>query len=187
MVAAFEQYLKEAVSEALESINTAAPKCDFDRLPESIRVSVVYASLEAAMRGDHATARLTRAERLPDVLAAVARIHRRVIDASTVAQTAGNPTSEQVKSIFKSIGLTQVLNNVKRAFDARWGGPTATTFIPDTLDSIVRRRHTVAHTASALNVTRVDLAEGHRFLGTLVGVVDAALDRHAARVIAAAQ
>ena len=44
MVAAFEQYLKEAIGESLDSINSAVPPCEFDRLPEAIRVSVVYTS-----------------------------------------------------------------------------------------------------------------------------------------------
>lgn len=48
------------------------------------------------------------------------------------------------------------------------GKPVAHTFVSDKLDEIVRRRRSVAHTASALDVSRADIRESVRFLRTLV-------------------
>lgn len=187
LVAAFEQYVKEALSEALDSINTASPICTFSKLPPAMQVASVFSSLDLAMRGDYTSKGLNKIDRLPDVLAAVAHVHRRTIAGDAVAQTGGNPNSERVKSLYRSTGIPNVLASVKRSFDVAWGTPTASTFIPDTLNNIVLRRHVVAHSASALSITRLDLAEGQRFIACLVGVLDQALDRHIDRVVAKAQ
>jgi len=186
-VAAFENYLREAISLALDNVNSSNPPCEFQKLPATLQTTSIYATLELAMQGRYETTRRKRHERILDIQAAAQRVQSGRLDGAAIANTGGNPNSELVKSLFKSIGVPNVLANVKRAFDAKWGGVTAQTFIPDTLDSVVRRRHVVAHTASALAITRIDLADGRRFVVCLSEVLDAALDRHISRVIAAAQ
>jgi len=187
MVAAFENYVKESVTEALESINTAQPPCVYSRLPPILQTEAVWSGLELAMKGRPGSAKADRSGRLPEVLVAIDRIRKRELIADAVARTAGNPDSACLKAIFKTLNYRTPFRNIKSSFDAEWGQPTATTFIEDTLDIIVARRHVVAHTASILNTSRADLNRWHRFLEILVQVLDVALDRHLARIVVSAQ
>lgn len=187
VVAALESYLKESIAEVLDRINNANPPCDFAKLPIDIQTRAVYTGLYAAMKPKPWDPIQDHQLRLPGVLLAVQRINKREIMSSEIADTAGNPNSAQVKSIFKIVGLPAVFSNVKPGFDAMWGTPTATTFIQNMLDTVVRMRHTVAHTASIRSISRTDIANWHRFLNTFVTVIDAALERHIARIISRAQ
>ena len=187
MVAAFENYLKESIGEVLNRLNTASPPCQFTKLPIALQAQAVYTGLESAMKAKSWDPVKDRIRRLPGVLVAVRRIHAGELMADAVANTAGNPSSDQVKAIFKLIDYPAVFPNSKSAFDKAWGTPTATTFLEDTLNTIVGRRHVVAHTASILSTSRWDLTEWHRFLNVFVTVLDAILERHISRVIIRAQ
>ena len=187
MVAAFEQYLKGAITEIVDRVNAASPPCDFDKLPNDLRVAVVYSSLDRAMKGSVGEGGKPKVERLPDVLTAISALQQRRVDGSAVAQTGGNPNPDTVKSMFKAVGISNVLAQAKRSFDALWGTSTASTFLVDQLTIVVNRRHLVAHTASALSVTTGDLVNGHRYLNVLVSVLDGILERHSQRIIATAQ
>lgn len=187
MVAAFENYLKEAIAEIFERVNTANPPCQFSKLPLPLQTQAVYTGLGAAMVAKPWDQLKDKQLRLPRVLDAVNRIGRGEILSQEIADTAGNPSSVQVKSMFKIIGLPAIFSNIKPAFDAAWGSPTAQTFIADNLDAVVQRRHVVAHTASVLATSRMDLHDWQRFLLCFVSQVDAALERHITRVIANAQ
>lgn len=187
MVGAFEQYLKESIAEILDRVNHASPPCDFDKLPLDLRTNTVYTALEAAMRAKAWDPLKAKSARLPGVLVTIDRLNRREMLSAEVANTAGNPDANQVRAIFKVIGLPSVFTNIKAGFDGAWGSPTASTYLEDTLNAIVQRRHVVAHTASVLAISRHDLSTWHTFMDTLVLQIDAALERHIKRVIARAQ
>lgn len=187
MVAAFENYLKEAIAEIFERVNTANPRCNFSKLPLELQTQAVYAGLAAAMTAKSWDPLKEKQLRLPMVLTAVNRISRGEILSQEIAETAGNPNAAQVKVIFKTVGLNAIFTNIKPGFDAAWGSPTAQTFITDNLDAVVQRRHVVAHTASILSTSRTDLHNWQRFLNCCVSQLDAALERHIRRVISRAQ
>lgn len=187
MVAAFENYLKEAVAEIFERVNTASPPCQFSKLPLQLQTQAVYTGLAAAMTAKPWDQLKEKHLRLPGVLVAVTRISRGEILSQEIAETAGNPNSAQVKSVFKTVGLPAIFSYIKPGFDVAWGSPTAQTFIADNLDAVVQRRHVIAHTASILSTSRTDLHDWQRFLNCFVSQLDAALERHIARVIAKAQ
>lgn len=187
MVAAFEQYLKAGIAEGVDSINAANPPCQFAKFPAAFKVNAVFSALEFATSGRRTGRDSTKQQRLPDVLTTVRRLHVREVDGEALGQTNGNPNSERVVALFKAIGYERLWTRIKPSFDKAWGAPTAVTFVPDTLNAIVARRHVVAHTASALAIARSDLAAGQRFLEVLVSVLDPLLDRHVQRLIAQAQ
>lgn len=187
LVAALESYVKDSVAEVLESINTASPPCDFSKLPPEIQMRAVYSGLEAAMKPKAWDPIQERQKRLPGVLIAVDRIHRREVLSAEIAQTAGNPNAAQLRSIYKIVGLNAIFAFVKDRFDKDWGTPTASTFIPDTLDKIVQMRHDVAHTASLHSIARTDILNWHKFMNSLVRVLDGTLERQIGRIIQRAQ
>jgi hypothetical protein len=187
MVGGFERYLKAVVEELLNSISHAEPPCRIEKLPSLLRAEATYRSLEIAMKGLPWESTRTREQRLPDVLAAAERIANKEISGHEVAQTAGNPKSDQVKSICKVLDYAAVFSNIEASFTRRWGSPVAKTFVRDQLDIIVERRHSVAHTASILTTSRGDIVTWTRFMQSLVDTFDDALKRHVGRIIARAQ
>ncbi|MCW3493888.1 HEPN domain-containing protein [Microbacterium sp. SSM24] len=182
MVGAFEHYLKQSTSELLDSLNRATPPVVFSKLPLDLQAQAVYTGLESAMKAKSWDPIKDRTARLPGVIAAAAAVHSGVLLSADIANTAGNPNPEQLRSIYKVLGYPGVFAKIKSAFDREWGGPTASTFIEDTLDTVVSRRHAVAHTASILNISRTDLNQWHGFLNALVTVLDDTLTRHVKRI-----
>ncbi|MEO9247471.1 HEPN domain-containing protein [Citricoccus nitrophenolicus] len=187
MVAAFENYLKASVAESLNRINAAQPSCDFSKLPVELQAQAVWTGLDYAMKRRPGDLADERAHRLPRVLSAARRISSGELISDAVAQTSGNPKSGTVKAIYKNVGYSRTFSNIRPAFERSWGQGEATTFIEDTLDTIVDKRHVVAHTASITTISRSDLGTWHRFLDVLAPVLDAAVERHVTRLIAQAQ
>ena len=187
MVGGFERYLKAMVEELLNSITQAEPSCEVEKLPPLLRTEATFRALEVAMKGLPWEPTRTREARLPDVLTAARRIANNEIAGREVAQTAGNPTSDQVKSICKILDYGPVFNHIDSSFSRRWGSPVAKTFVRDQLDIIVDRRHSVAHTASILTTSRSDIATWTRFMQILVETLDEALERHVRRIISRAR
>jgi len=185
-VATFENYLREAVQEAMDRINSHVPTCDFSKLPPELQVASTFQGLDQAMRGPKGSPGLTKFDRLADVQSATTRVVNGQVLGDAIAMTRGNPNSGVVTEIFKSVGSRRVFRSIKTAFESEWGSPTSETFIPDKLDEIVSRRHKVAHTASVLTITREDLAEGIRYVSALSKALDAHLVGHTTRLIRAA-
>lgn len=174
MVAAFENYLKKTISEHLREL-TVHPKASFDKLPERMRVNCVFWTLENAMKGPPSRDKVTR---LPDVEKACQLVLAQTINPDSFADTRSNPNSKNVRSMFTEIGLDNIFQTIKVAFDRKWKRPTHSTFIEDKLDEIINRRHLVAHTADALKIARSDLNESIKFLKILSKVIDSELKKH---------
>jgi len=173
MVAAFENFLRDCTLEHLGRLQPPG-KVKLSHFPEPIVLQSVFASMNSAIRG--APSRSQRA-RLPDVRLAAHRIATETIDPLAFADTGSNPNSAQVRAMFKPFGEIDVYLSIKSRFDKEWKIATPSTFIPDKLDEIVRRRHVVAHTANALNITRSELRDSVRFLKLLARLLDSELRR----------
>lgn len=177
MVAAFEFYIRRAVEEHIDLLRRHPRKVQFARLPDDMRVRSVYSSLDRAMKGPSFEESLPKRDRLSDIERACSLILAGTLDPSTFSDIGGSPSSRRLKEICKCLGDSGVFVNIKQEFQTRWGNPVAGTFVEDKLDEVVRRRHSVAHSASVLNITRVDLAEGVRFVDVLAGAFAAELRR----------
>jgi len=184
VVGSFEKFLSDAFAEHLARLEGSPPPVTFADLPEKLRLSSVFASLERAMKGPRHGAPSKQAGRYPDVLAASRRVVSGNIDPQALAQTGGNPDAGRVTQMFVAIGVADPFSATRPHFDALWGKPEASTFVPDKLDEILNARHRVAHTANALAVTRGHLLEWPRFLQVLATVLDKRLDDYATNVVA---
>jgi hypothetical protein len=183
-VGSFERFLSEAFAEHLASLVAIPPPVPFADLPEAIRLSTVFESLELAMRGPRHGRKGGRAARLSEVITAAGRIVVENVDPEALAQTKGNPDSETVRRMFKSLGVQDAFADTRSQFDALWLRPEASTFVSDKLDQIVNARHVVAHSANALAISRTDLQDWPRFLRVLATVIDERLAQYVANVVA---
>ncbi|MDQ6750399.1 MAG: HEPN domain-containing protein [Actinomycetota bacterium] len=183
VVGSFERFLSEAFTEHLASLVGTHPPLSYPDLPDKLRLTSVFESLQFAMTGPRHGRPKGRGARFPEVVAAARRVVAENIDPAALGQTKGNPDSETVTSMFGGLGIKTPFDQVRQAFDARWNKPEAATFLSDKLDEIVNARHVVAHTASALMISRVDLADWPAFLRTLAAVLDERLDLYVSNVL----
>lgn len=172
VVASFEQFLKDVIEEHLSnlammsSINTAM-------LPDSVKVCNIYNTLDHAMKGPKFGGSSTRADRLADIIVACKMIGDDTINPIAFTITAGNPNAETVKKLMKDLDVSDVFNVIRPQFFRKWKKPESATFLQDKLNEIVSRRHVVAHTANALNISRMQLNESVKFLKILALTLDA--------------
>lgn len=177
MVASFEAFLKAAIVEHLSELTVNPSKVPFANLPDKMRVNSVFYSLEAALKGQRYV-KTERVDRLPGIKVACAKIVADVIDPEALSSTQSNPTADTVKSLFSDLGVPDIFGKIHTPFHKAWRKPEAVTFIPDKLAEIVSRRHRIAHTGLALDVTRAQLNEALKFLGILAGLLDKQLRSH---------
>ncbi len=183
VVAAFENFLRECMEEHLSELSHLHLKLQFHKLPDKLRVSSIFNSLERAMKGPLYQETIPKVDRLTEIERVCKIIIAGNLDPQVFSDTGGNPNSKNVKSMFSSVALDNIFIRVRPKFDRKWGKPEAHTFIENKLDEIVNRRHVVAHTADALKITRSNLKESVRFLKILASVLDVELREHIKNLI----
>lgn len=172
IVAGFEQFLKNAIEEYLSELCNPPHPVDFQRLPDSIRIHNTFATLEMALRGGTFGQPLPKLDRLVAIARASQIVVANQVNPDAFTMTGGNPSSKTVAAMMKTLGVDDFFNNIRSKFIRKWKKPIANTFIQHKLDEIVNRRHIVAHTADALNISRGQLRESCRFLRILAEVID---------------
>jgi hypothetical protein len=180
MVAAFEDYLRTVIQELLDPYQNSPPLKPLSQLPERLQVASVFHSLQHALKGPRHGKPGKRIDRLPDVQQACTLAVQDRVDASALANTGGNPNSECVADLLKQLDIQHPMAQIKKEYERLTAIPVAHTFVQDTLDAIVSRRHSVAHTATTY-ASRTDLTSSVAFLRTLAEAVDVVV---AARVTA---
>jgi hypothetical protein len=179
-VAAFENFLRTAFEEYLSLLSKNShlgSNIAFEKLPEKMRVSCVYFTLEQAMKGPPFQEAPPKVQRLTDIHKACRMLISEILDPRVFSNTGSNPNSKTVTLMFSNLGIQKVFDLIKIRFEQQWNKPIADGSIADTLDEIVRRRHVVAHTADALNITRAELKESIRFLKIVAKLLDAELKK----------
>lgn len=176
--------MAEAFEEQLVRLESTSSPVPFAQLPDALRVSSIFESLDLAMRGPDFGPAGKKAQRVKAVVGAAGRIVDEKIDSAALARTKGNPDSKRVTAMFKAIGVKKPFSDTREAFDYLWGKPESSSFLEDKLDEIVNARHQVAHTARALQISRSDLGTWPEFLETLAVVLDQRLDSFASNVLA---
>jgi hypothetical protein len=172
MVAAFENYLKDLVEEQLDDLTHLPLKFRIEDVPKEM----IFHNIE------HLVVTTTR-KKSTDKVKAYSDMAKVIVAGVMYPQSftdavRSNPNSEKLKEMFKRFGIKRFFEVIKADFDFFWGSNTADTFISDYLDSVLQRRHIVAHTANALNISRVDLQNSLRFLIILATVCDIHLTEH---------
>lgn len=174
MVAAFEDFLQSAFLEHLSRLDGIPPPVRLAVLPDVLQVTSIFSSLDRALSGPRYSD-TTKAQRLHNVRSAAQRLVDERIDPLAMSESGNNPNANNIKALFKSIGLPSIFDVVKPKYEAR-AGSVAQTYLSDRLDHIVRNRHVVAHTGNALNISRKDLAEWIAFVDLLAELLDTEID-----------
>ena len=180
-VAAFENFLRTAFQEHLSLLSRnlhLGSNISFDKLPEKMRVSCVYLTLEQAMKGPPFQEAPPKVQRLTDISKACKMLISEILDPRVFSNTGSNPNSKTVTLMFSNLGIQKVFTVIKEGFEQQWNKPIAHNFIEYTLDEIIQRRHAVAHTADALDITRAELKESIRFLKVVAKLLDTELKKY---------
>lgn len=187
MVAAFEFYLKRLFEENIARLNTSPPSIDLQKLPDKLKVKIVFDGLENPMKGPKFGPPSQKVDRIDDVLAACRHLIGEHINPATFTDTNSNPNSDTIKNKFKDIGISDIFTIIKSEFEKKWGAAVAVTFIEDKLNEIVNVRHVVAHTADTLNITKASQNEALKFLKTLAELLDKEMDKHIKNLLVTAK
>ena len=181
LVAALEKYFRDVFEELIDEV-VGHPKYNFGKLPETMQLHGISEMLNWAIKGEPYAPIRDKAQKIIDMLATSSKVHARSLDARVYANTKSNPDSDTIKFMTKSINIKDYFGTIKPRFDTKLGHATSHTYIPDTLDSIIQRRHIVAHTATATNITRQDLKESIRFLRIFCEVTDMEIKKKAREI-----
>lgn len=183
MVAAFENFLKEVIEERLVDLTRHPLIFNPANIPPDMLFHNFHYTLERTVRGPFPDG-YTRQDKVNGFVAAADIVLKGIINSNVFSDlTRSNPNSKKVRELFKSLGINDVFTLIKPEFDRRWGVPTINTFIANTLDTILARRHEVAHTAIVLNVSRVDLQTSVKFLRLLADLCDEEIAKHVRRIL----
>jgi len=176
MVGAFEAFLKAFCPEALTPLSDART-IDFALLPSEMQETSVFGTLDTAM-----TTRVApndrKFDRLPSITKAANFVASGSLNPAVFGDTQSNPGKKTVERIGKTLGFSNIFAASRTRFESTWGSAVSGTFIEDTLEAIVNRRHGVAHTASALNISRLDLQVADRFLTVFATTLDIVVRQH---------
>lgn len=176
MVAAFENFLKSLVEEHLSESSHSPLRFDLVRIPDAMRLHNIE---EILRRTNEDGKNKDKAIKLTAYLAASQVINSgKIVVEGFSSVTRSNPNPERIKELFANLGITDFYQLIKSDFEHDWGSPVSHTFIQDTLKAIVDRRHRVAHTASVLSITTVDLQDSLKFLRVFALTCDKTLFNH---------
>ncbi len=178
MVASFEFYLRRLFEENIARLNTSPPSIDLQKLPDSLKVKIVFDGLNSHIRGPKYGIATQKVDRIDSILTACRHLIGEHINPATFTETNSNPNGETVKIKFKEVGVSNIFALIKTDFEVKWNNVVATTFIEDKLNEIVNVRHVVAHTADTLNITKSSQKEALKFLKILAELLDKELDKH---------
>jgi len=185
MVASFEYFLRQLFAEHLSVLSAQSVSVKFHLLPDKMQVCSVFNTLDYAMKGaPFPSFPDKKIDRLTNIDIACRSVAAKTINPSAFTYSAGNPGPGTVNEMFSNVGLSNILTELKPQFDSKWKKPTAHTFVRDTLQALIDRRHTVAHTATVLNVSRSDIKAYKKFITTLASILDMKLERHIRHLVA---
>lgn len=187
MVASFEYFLKRLFEENISRLNTSPPTIDLHKLPDKLKVKIVFDGLEGSMKGPKYGPQKQKVDRINDILTACKHLIGEHINPATFTDTNSNPDGDTVKNKFKEIGIADVFGTIKTDFENKWGTVVATTFIEDKLNEIVNVRHVVAHTGDALKITKTSQNEAIKFLRILAELLDKEIDNHIKHLLTSAK
>jgi len=155
MVAAFEEYLSAMFREHLDRLDGVPPPVALSGLPDIMQVTSIFTSLNRALAGPRYT-ETEKKDRLQGIHAAAQRLAEDRVDPSSMSEAANNPDAKSVTALFKGIGRSKIFEDVTPKYETKVGHVTN---VGDRLNSIVLKRHGVAHTGAkdALNIGRKDL------------------------------
>lgn len=175
MVASFENYLKEVMEERLTELSES-PSFQFNSLPIEIIHFNFKKTLDLSINpikkidsNQKINQKISNYEKGSQFV-----VNRKINPEAFSIATRSNPNSERLIEMFKSLGHKQFFFKIKPKFEKKMGA-VASTYIQNNLDFIVNRRHEVAHSGNALNLSRHDLGEYIIFIKTLSEICDSEL------------
>jgi hypothetical protein len=180
MVGAFDKYISEATQQRLNDL-TKHSRYNPKKLPEELVYHNSNETIKKTIESISNNKKLTHAgKNIIFKNAATIVIDRDLNTQFFTDLVRSNPDSKKLRRLFNSLGKTDFFGSIKPEFDKRCGYPTPVSpdFIPSKLDTILLMRHKVAHTATALHVTRTDLADAVSFLKLLAELCDEELYNH---------
>ncbi|MHB1415077.1 MAG: HEPN domain-containing protein [Chloroflexota bacterium] len=180
MVAAFERFVEDMIVERFESLATNAPYVRLLNMPVEMQLYCMSTKLDWAVRGrphDLSDRDRSHAKRVADIVSACQALAEQQVVTDVLGELGGSPNSEHLMSLFKRVGIRDVFAWARFFFDKRWAKAEAKDFLRLKVDDIVDKRHSVAHAADTLKLSRVDLNVSAEFIRVLSQALDEGIEQ----------
>lgn len=178
MVAAFERYVKDAIIECVRPLTTIPLRKQFNELPDKMQRQSIKNGLKLAQHGPRYVS--LKGGRVEAIRQAARSIADGVVIPEALCHSDNSFDSIGLGEVLGNLGMVDALRTVRPAFDSEWHQAEADTFLQDKLNEIFQSRHRVAHAASVLHITRLDVETDAKFLRAVAKAVDAVMQRHVA-------
>lgn len=168
MIATLERYLKDGLEEYVSIVADAVGSTSHPALPPSLVEHNDLNFLCWIVRDQRASRQ--------DKLRELRRVSQEIANAKFVPEsfnrTRANPGPSTIKTLFKEYGVENPFAQIEVAFKNHYKTPVAGGFVETMLKSIVDRRNEVAHEGYSLNISREDIAQWLKFLGSFGKAAD---------------
>lgn len=181
MVASLEQYLKAALFECVEMIANQAGVTTHVKLEARF---VEYNDLNF-INWIIRESRFERGRKVAELKRVAKEIANDRFLAESFNRTRSNPGPDTVAELLKEFGIRDPFTVIEGHLPRHYKKPFIKDFAKLTLEAIVTRRNEIAHGASALNTSRVDLQNWIEFLMAFAKSADNTLRDHTRSVLAA--
>ncbi|MBE4739811.1 HEPN domain-containing protein [Streptomyces caniscabiei] len=185
LCARFEEFIKSAITYALEQHSHAVPSLQLPDLPEELQVHIVHQSMNAALQRTRFGVARTPNDRLSGGLAMARRFLAGDIWADHAIDTGGNPGPETVKNLMKLVGIRDpwgVLQGKCRSGYKQPSIPGMTIMQvgdpKDRLENIMAIRNEVAHSGAHISASSAEIRYDVDFVGQLSGWIYDVLQKH---------
>jgi len=193
-VAFFEDFLRNLISQFIDEINGKNPRVEWNLLPEKLRKSHIVDNitkfdskkLSGETYSDYETRILNSFDIISEKVLSPKNTPRTYVLISEIfVQTNNNPNADRVNDTFNVIGIKNVfgerrLINKMKTFDRVFYNGDAIRF---KLDSIVNRRHTVAHGRQLTGLVRQELDIDIKFIQKLAMSLQIVIRNYAKRLL----
>lgn len=191
LVGAFEKYIKDSIKESIQKIKIAEPKILLRNLPKEMQIQNMYNTLNIAINGkSFEKVKKNNVDRFPIIIEAGKIVYKMEINSEAFTDLGSNPNSGKINTMYKHLGLMDIFSVIKDEFSDQYDlvpEKNVSEFIRDKLDGIVIKRHRIAHTANANDITTEDILGYSKFLRTLISSLDKIIIDYIDAVISDAQ
>ncbi|MFB6855873.1 HEPN domain-containing protein [Streptomyces sp. NPDC056341] len=185
LCARFEEFLRDAITYALDQHGKATPPILLVDLPESLQVHIVQQNMTAALQKTRYGMDRSEQLRLSESIVMARHYVAGRIWSDYAIDTGGNPGPETVATLMKLLGIDAPWQKVTREFERNYQSPqvpgTANRTVgkpQEQLRQIVQARNTAAHSGSHLPFSTADVRFDVDFMSQLSGWIYSVIRSH---------
>ncbi|MFD0735053.1 HEPN domain-containing protein [Planotetraspora mira] len=193
LCARFEEFLRDAISYALDQYSKSSPPIQLTDLPENVQLHIVQQNMSAALQGRRHGVERSTTVRLSESLRMAHHYVAKRIWSDYAIDTGGNPGPDTVSGLLKLVGVNDVWNRINQDFSQNYTAPQIPGLTRRVIGNpqrelrrIVDVRNSVAHSGAHVPVSsaevRLDVSFVEHLSGAIYDILQAEADAQCNRL-----